>query len=97
MLFSLDPIDKYAFLAHAGAVSADQKVDASCQIVAAEYRRYALPLKQAVTTGAEDKTREGLIVEIRAKSPQGKAVSGRGEIAPLPGDSPENASLCLCK
>ena len=51
----------------------------------ASYKRYALPLSKALTTGASNDLRQGFLLTIDAQSASGAVVSGIGEIAPLPG------------
>ncbi len=46
---------------------------------------YELPLKQAVTTDAADRTRRGLLLRVVLRDGSGHCCTGVGEASPLPG------------
>lgn len=46
---------------------------------------YELPLRQAVTTDAADRTRRGLLLRVVLRDGSGRCCAGVGEAAPLPG------------
>ncbi len=58
------------------------------RIIEAGYKRYALPLTKPLTTDTGNEVREGFLLRITAESAAGTSVTGVGEVAPLPGESP---------